>query len=81
MLRSVFSESGVASSENALLDSTIEEVAAAIAEQQAPDGHWVYDLEADATIPAEYILLNHYVDAEGRGLPPFAVVLPSAAPT
>ena len=25
------------------------------------DGHWVYELEADATIPAEYVLLVHYL--------------------
>ena len=35
---------------------------------QQPDGHWVFELEADATIPAEYVLLRHYlgepVDAE-----------------
>ena len=29
---------------------------------QLKDGHWVFDLEADATIPAEFILLNHYLD-------------------
>jgi squalene-hopene/tetraprenyl-beta-curcumene cyclase len=28
--------------------------------QQHVDGYWVYELEADATIPAEYILLRHY---------------------
>jgi squalene-hopene/tetraprenyl-beta-curcumene cyclase len=26
------------------------------------DGHWAFELEADATIPAEYILLKHYLD-------------------
>jgi squalene-hopene/tetraprenyl-beta-curcumene cyclase len=26
-----------------------------------PDGHWVFELEADATIPAEYVLLRHYL--------------------
>ncbi|MBL1141037.1 MAG: squalene--hopene cyclase [Proteobacteria bacterium] len=31
-------------------------------EQQHDDGHWVYELEADCTIPAEYILMNHFVD-------------------
>lgn len=35
---------------------------------QQGDGHWVFELEADATIPAEYVLLRHYrgepVDAE-----------------
>ena len=33
----------------------------AILAQQRPDGHWVYELEADATIPAEYMLLVHYL--------------------
>jgi len=28
---------------------------------QRDDGHWVYELEADATIPAEYILMVHYL--------------------
>ena len=29
---------------------------------QRDDGHIVYELEADATIPAEYIFLNHFID-------------------
>jgi squalene-hopene/tetraprenyl-beta-curcumene cyclase len=29
---------------------------------QQADGHWVFELEADATIPAEYVLLEHLVD-------------------
>lgn len=29
-------------------------------ELQKPDGHWVFELEADATIPAEYVLFVHY---------------------
>src|ERR1044071_2234221 len=32
----------------------------AIRRDQQPDGHWVYELEADATIPAEYVLMVHY---------------------
>ena len=28
---------------------------AALARHQRPDGHWVFDLEADATIPAEIV--------------------------
>ncbi len=28
---------------------------------QRPDGHWRFELEADATIPSEYILLLHYL--------------------
>ena len=27
---------------------------------QQPDGHWVFELEADVTIPAEYVLLRHF---------------------
>ena len=27
---------------------------------QQPDGQWVFELEADCTIPAEYVLLTHY---------------------
>jgi squalene-hopene/tetraprenyl-beta-curcumene cyclase len=29
--------------------------------RQQSDGHWVFELEADATISAEYILLHHYL--------------------
>ncbi len=37
------------------------EAADALLARQQPDGHFVYELEADATIPAEYILLNHFI--------------------
>ena len=33
----------------------------ALLDQQRPDGHWVFELEADATIPSEYVLLVHYL--------------------
>ena len=29
--------------------------------EQKKDGHWVYELEADTTIPSEYILMNHFL--------------------
>lgn len=29
---------------------------------QAEDGHWCFEFEADCTIPAEYILMQHYMD-------------------
>lgn len=32
-----------------------------LAGSQQADGHWVFELEADATIPAEYVLLVHYL--------------------
>ena len=43
------------------LDRVIEQTAAALTRHQHTDGHFVFELEADATIPAEYILLNHYL--------------------
>ncbi len=44
------------------LDRVIAEATAALKKRKRADGHWVFDLEADATIPAEYIMLNHYLD-------------------
>jgi squalene-hopene/tetraprenyl-beta-curcumene cyclase len=29
--------------------------------RQREDGHWVFELEADATIPSEYVLLRHFL--------------------
>src|ERR1700733_2771471 len=43
------------------LDGSIRAATGAILAEQRPDGHWVYELEADATIPAEYVLLVHYL--------------------
>ncbi|WP_404360194.1 squalene--hopene cyclase [Methylotuvimicrobium sp. KM1] len=28
---------------------------------QQPDGHWIFELEADCTIPSEYIMMMHYL--------------------
>ncbi|CAG4918165.1 squalene--hopene cyclase [Paraburkholderia saeva] len=49
-----------------LLDSAIVRATDAILADQRADGHWVYELEADATIPAEYILLVHYLGEEAN---------------
>ena len=43
------------------LDAAVERAAAALRARQRDDGHWVFELEADATIPAEYILLRAYL--------------------
>jgi squalene-hopene/tetraprenyl-beta-curcumene cyclase len=44
------------------LDRSVSRAAAALARHQRPDGHFVFELEADATIPAEYVLLEHFLD-------------------
>jgi squalene-hopene/tetraprenyl-beta-curcumene cyclase len=43
------------------LTHSIESATEALLARQRPDGHWVFELEADATIPAEYVLLRHYL--------------------
>lgn len=45
-----------------VLDAAISRAQASLSAEQQPDGHFVYELEADATIPAEYILLEHFLD-------------------
>jgi squalene-hopene/tetraprenyl-beta-curcumene cyclase len=35
---------------------------------QRDDGHWAFELEADATIPAEYILLDHFLGTVNQPL-------------
>lgn len=42
------------------VDKAISQGMKALLRLQHGDGHWVFELEADATIPAEYILLVHY---------------------
>jgi squalene-hopene/tetraprenyl-beta-curcumene cyclase len=51
------------------IDRAIAAASQAMAESQRNDGHWLFELEADATIPAEYVLLRHY-----RGEPVDAVL-------
>jgi squalene-hopene/tetraprenyl-beta-curcumene cyclase len=43
------------------LERAIEAAASALAARQRPDGHWVFELEADATISAEYVVLQHFL--------------------
>jgi squalene-hopene/tetraprenyl-beta-curcumene cyclase len=43
------------------LERGIEAATAALLKLQQPDGHWVFELEADATIAAEYVVLQHYL--------------------
>src|SRR5512135_1704781 len=43
------------------VDRMLGQATAALLKQQRADGHWVFELEADATIPSEYVLLVHYL--------------------
>jgi len=43
------------------LQRSIDSATQALLARQRADGHWVFELEADATIPAEYVLLRHYL--------------------
>ncbi len=45
----------------AALEASVTRAADALLADQHPDGYWLYQLEADATIPAEYVLLGHYL--------------------
>ena len=44
------------------LKRVIEDAASELRAVRRDDGHWLFELEADATIPSEYILLNHFLD-------------------
>jgi squalene-hopene/tetraprenyl-beta-curcumene cyclase len=46
----------------AKLERAIRDAADALYELQHPQGYWCFELEADCTIPAEYILMMHYMD-------------------
>ena len=43
------------------LQASISSAASALVGLQRADGHFVFELEADATIPAEYVLTRHYL--------------------
>jgi len=44
------------------LEDCIRQATDALLARQQPDGHWVFELEADCTIPAQYVLLQHILD-------------------
>src|ERR1700692_2243296 len=43
------------------LEASIASATRALLACRQPDGHWVFELEADCTIPSEYVLLRHYL--------------------
>lgn len=48
--------------EAASLARTIETARDALISLQSAEGHWQFELEADCTIPAEYVLMMHFLD-------------------
>jgi squalene-hopene/tetraprenyl-beta-curcumene cyclase len=48
------------------VDSAIEGAQRALLAAQAPDGHWVGELEANSTITSEYLLFCHLTDRVDR---------------
>jgi squalene-hopene/tetraprenyl-beta-curcumene cyclase len=43
------------------LEASIASATQGLLGYRQADGHWVFELEADCTIPAEYVLLAHYL--------------------
>jgi squalene-hopene/tetraprenyl-beta-curcumene cyclase len=49
-------------SDSSPLDRAIAEARDALIGRQNKQGYWIYELEADCTIPAEYIMMMHFLD-------------------
>ena len=47
--------------ESGRLNDSIAKARSALLADQHPDGHWCYELEADCTIPSEYVLFLRYL--------------------
>lgn len=50
------------------IGSAADRSAEVLVRSQHDDGHWAFELEADATIPAEYILLDHFLGIANQPL-------------
>ena len=54
-------QSTVAAVDPVALEKSISSATQALLGYRQSDGHWVFELEADSTIPSEYVLLRHYL--------------------
>lgn len=50
------------------LEQGLSRARTALLARQQPDGHWRFELEADCTISAEYVLMRHYLGESDSGL-------------
>jgi squalene-hopene/tetraprenyl-beta-curcumene cyclase len=57
----MLSRNDTVSVDPAALEKSIASATEALLGYRQSDGHWVFELEADSTIPAEYVLLRHYL--------------------
>jgi squalene-hopene/tetraprenyl-beta-curcumene cyclase len=53
---------------NRALEIAVARAVESLVSLQHEDGHWVFELEADATIPSSFILLQHYLGNIETGL-------------
>ena len=67
MITSLVATGDITSSD---LDDAIANAERALLMHQRHDGHYVFELEADATIPAEYVMLGHYLGDIDTALEP-----------
>ena len=54
---------------DAALEASVGSARRALLDMRQPDGHWVFELEADCTIPAEYVLLRHFLNEPVDAVP------------
>jgi squalene-hopene/tetraprenyl-beta-curcumene cyclase len=50
------------------LADSVSRAVDALRSEQAPEGYWSYEFEADCTIPAEYIMMMHFMDEVDEAL-------------
>jgi squalene-hopene/tetraprenyl-beta-curcumene cyclase len=50
------------------LDRAVVDARDAVVARQSAEGYWLFELEADCTIPAEYIMMMHFLDEIDAGL-------------
>ncbi|MGA7800625.1 MAG: squalene--hopene cyclase, partial [Gammaproteobacteria bacterium] len=66
--RPAFTTAGLAQqpgTETASLEAAIDAAAGELIRNQSERGYWCFELEADCTIPSEYIMMMHYMDEVG----------------
>src|SRR5699024_10400646 len=61
-------DGGVLAAPEPPLRAAVDRARAALLDRQHDDGHWCFQFEADCTIPAEYVLMMHYMDEIDAGL-------------